>query len=69
MEKKSSFLKRFGLGMLLDITLFVLAMSLLIIFGLASLGFAYILAIGILLVAGFSFYIYRKRRPSARNPV
>lgn len=58
---KSGFLTHLGAAMLFDITLFVVAMSLFIFFALPSLGFAYILAIGVLSVAGFGYYFYRRR--------
>ena len=60
MAKKSKFFVNFLSGMLLDLVIFILAMILFINFALSSMGFAYILAIVMVLGLGFAYYIHKR---------
>lgn len=62
MERRSGFFSNFGKAILLDIALFVIAMSLFIFFALSTLALAYIFAICIVVSICFAFVAHRRFR-------
>lgn len=66
MGNKRGFFARLGVGVFWDIVLFVVVITVATLFGLSSLGSAYGLTVGVLLLFGLAFYLYRRRASPKR---